>query len=462
MDGNDGHYYSIDIYFMIGWFTFRMRIFKQVRHYIPLALLLITQAALSQSEVRLRVETNAFARIPVELKNCTPRQQAGVMEAGRVLDILDNDLWMSSVIASYRTDEQLAGQNSPWLELAARGSNEAFRLTVQPEIEVDNDNFTLTAQLRDGRSQLVLADKSYRGCRNNFRLLVHTLADDIVNILTGQKGIAQSRIVFTAQTQKAKELFVMDYDGTNPQQLTQNGSLNLTPAWSTDGRSVAFTTYQFGHPDLYFVDAVSGKPSFHLKQTGLQSAPAWSPDGKRVAVASTHEGNAEIYVMNAGSAKLQRITIHPSTDTSPSWSPTGRELVFTSDRLGSPQLFIMDAEGGNVRRLTYTGNYNDSPSWSPQGDKIVYVSRVEGRFQIMTTDVTGENAVPLTNSASNEDPCWSPDGYRIAFSSTREGGWDIYSMEWNGENVRRLTHRGNCTSPAWSANVRPKEFFNCP
>ncbi|MGH7492798.1 MAG: Tol-Pal system beta propeller repeat protein TolB [bacterium] len=427
-----------------------------------LLLFFASQAALSQSDVRLRVETNSFSRIPVELKNCTTRKQASVMEAARVLDILDNDLWMSSVIASYRTDEQLAGQNSPWLELAARGSGEPFRLTVQPEIEIESNSVTFAAKLRDGRSQLVLADKSYRGCRDNLRLLVHALADDIVETLTGQKGIAQSRIVFTAQLLQGKELFIVDYDGTNQQQLTQNGSLNLTPAWSVDGRTVAFTTYQFGLPDLLLADVLSGKPVEHLKLPGLQTAPVWSPDGKRLALVSSHEGNAEIYSMNEGSTKLRRLTFHPLTDTSPSWSPTGRELVFTSDRLGSPQLFIMDAEGGNARRLTTTGEYNDSPAWSPRGDKIAYVSRLEGRFQILTIDVTGENVVQLTASGgTNEDPSWSPDGYRLVFSSTREGKSDLYSMEWNGENVRRMTHRGLCTSPAWSANVRPKEFFDC-
>jgi TolB protein len=439
-----------------------MQFLNRASRGLVLFLLFASQAALSQNEVRLRVETNAFSRIPVELKNCTTRKQASVMEAARVLDVLDNDLWMSSVIASYRTDEQLAGQNSPWLELAARGSGEPFRLTVQPEIEIESSDVTLAAQLRDGRSQLVLTDKTYRGCRDNLRLLVHALADDIVETLTGQKGIAQSRIVFTAQALQGKELFAMDYDGTNPQQLTQNGSLNLTPAWSADGRTIAFTSYQFGMPDLVFVDVLSGKLAQHLKQAQLQTAPAWSPDGKRLALVSSHEGNAEIYIMNVGSTKLQRLTFHPGTDTSPSWSPTGRELVFTSDRLGSPQLFIMDAEGGNVRRLTMTGEYNDSPAWSPKGDKIAYVSRLEGRFQIVTIDVSGENVVQLTaSSGSNEDPSWSPDGYRLVFSSTRDGKSDLYSMEWNGENVRRLTHRGTCTSPAWSANSRPKEFFDC-
>ncbi len=421
----------------------------------------LSKLALSQSEVHLRVETTSFARIPVELKDCAPRQQASVMDAKKVLEILDNDLWMSSVVASFRSDERLGDSNSPWLELASRGPTEPFRLAVHPQVALTGDNLTLDAKLIDSRSGAVLADKNYRGCRENMRALVHTLADDIVNVLTGQTGIAQSRILFTSEALKAKELFVMDYDGTNIRQLTRNGSLNITPAWSPDGLAAAMTSYQSGAPNLFLIDALSGKATFQYKQAGLQTAPAWSPDGKYLAFSSTHEGNSEVYVMNASSKKVQRLTIHPSVDSSPSWSPTGRELVFTSDRLGRPQLFVMDAEGGNLRRLTYYGDYNDSPAWSPRGDKIAYVSRVEGRFNILTIDVNGENVEQLTTTGSNEDPCWSPDGYRIVFSSLHGGQRDLYTMEWNGDNLRRLTHRGTCTSPAWSNNVRPGAAGDC-
>jgi len=426
-----------------------------------LGLLFITLCCISnklafgQSEVHLRVETSSFSRIPVELKDCTPRQQASVMDAKKVLDILDNDLWMSSVIASFRSDEQLGDSNSPWLELASRGPTEPFRLAVHPQVTVSGTELVLEAKLVDSRSNVTIANKNYRGCRANLRVLVHALADDIVNVLTGQTGLAQSRIMFTSEALKAKEIFVMDYDGTNIRQLTKNGSLNLTPAWAPNGLMAATTSYQTGTPDLFLVDALSGKTVYHYKQVELQTAPAWSPDGKYLAFSSTHEGNAEIHVMNVSTKKVQRLTIHPAVDSSPSWSPTGRELVFTSDRLGNPQLFVMDAEGGNLRRLTYYGEYNDSPAWSPRGDKIAYVSRVEGRFNILTCDVNGENVEQLTTSGSNEDPCWSPDGYRIVFSSLQGGQRDLYTMEWNGENLRRLTHRGTCTSPSWSNNVGP-------
>ncbi len=424
-------------------------------------LALLPCALVAQSEVYLRVETNTFARIPVELKECRPLQQASPKDATRVLDILDNDLWMSSVIASFRSDEAPAG-DSPWLEIASRGPAQPFRLEVHPRLSQQNDRVKLEADLIDSHSRRTLAQKSYQGCRDNLRLLVHSLADDIVNLLTGENGIAKSRIAFTAKVGESKEIFVMDFDGTNVRQLTGFGNLNLMPAWSADARLLALTSYRQDNPDLVLVDGVTGRTVRAFSQTGLQTAPVWSPDGSLIAFASTHEGNSEIYVMNAEGKRLRRLTHHPGVDSSPTWSPTGRELAFTSDRLGTPQIFIMDAEGSNVRRLTDVGDYNDSPAWSPKGDKIAFVSRIDGRFNIMTIEVTGENLTQLTvEVGSNEDPAWSPDGYRIVFSSTRSGGSDIYSMEWNGQNVRRLTHKGTCTSPAWSNNTRPDLDIAC-
>jgi TolB protein len=427
----------------------------------------LTNQTVAQTEVHLRAETKTFMRLPLELKPCELKGQATLELGQRVLDILDNDLWMSSVIAAYRSEESQANPDALRLELALQRPTQPIRLTVETIVTVRQKEIALEAQLLDSATRKTLEQKSYRGCNENLRLLVHSLADDVVNSLTGEKGIAKSRIAFTAATVDNKEIFVMDYDAANQQQITHAGAnhhrtLNLTPAWSADGRSLIFTSYQRGNPDLFVMDVVSAKLSPLTNDNGLHSAPAWSPDGKKIAFVSARDGNAEIYTMDANGKNLRRLSHHPAIDSSPCWSPTGREIVFTSDRLGSPQIFMMDAEGSNVRRLPLEGKYNDSPVWSPRGDKIAFVSRGAGGFDIFTYDLNDETVTQLTAEAgSNEDPCWSPDGYRLAFSSTRDGRSDIYTMMWDGTEVRRLTYKGTCTSPAWSLNVRPAEEFLC-
>ncbi|MDZ7344945.1 MAG: Tol-Pal system beta propeller repeat protein TolB, partial [candidate division KSB1 bacterium] len=416
----------------------------------------------AQTEVYLRAETRTFRRLPLELKPCQLKDQATPELGQRVIDILDNDLWMSSMIAAFQTEESLANPDALRLELALNRPAEPIRLAVQTTLSLRGKKITLDAQLIDSASSKILEQKNYRGCQENLRLLVHSLADDMVNSLTGERGIAKSRIAFSASTVGGKEIYLMDYDGANQRQLTSQQTLNLTPAWSIDGRQLIFTSYQRGNPDLFAIEVVSGKLEAVVKDNGLQSAPAWSPDGKKIVFVSTRDGNAEIYVMNSDGKNPQRLTRHPAIDSSPSWSPSGREIVFTSDRLGTPQIFVMEAEGSNVRRLPIERNYTDSPVWSPRGDKIAFVSRGPGGFDIFTFDLATEAVTQLTADAgSNEDPCWSPDGYRLAFSSTRDGRSDIYMMMWDGTDVRRLTYKGTCTSPAWSWNVRPAEDYVC-
>ncbi len=419
-------------------------------------------SALGQTELRLRSETKTFSRMPVELKPCQLRDQATQELGQRAVDILENDLWTSSVIAAYQTEGRRTNGETQRLEQALGRPSGPIRLAVQTKISLLQKKLTLEGQLFDSATNKTLEQKIYRGCPENLRLLVHALADDIVNSLSGEKGIARSRIAFTAATGNGKEIFFMEYDGSTLQQATTLKSLNLTPAWSNDGREIVFTSYQRGNPDLFVLDLIRGTMSYLIKDNGLHSAPAWSPDGKKIAFTSTKDGNAEIYVIDLISKALQRLTQHPAIDASPSWSPTGREIVFTSDRLGNPQLFVMDAEGTNLRRLPVEMSYNDSPAWSPRGDKIAFVSRAPGGFDIFVYDIITQSVTQLTNNArTNEDPTWSPDGYRLAFSSTRDGRSDIYSMMWDGSDVRRLTFKGTCTSPAWSLNVRPAEDFLC-
>jgi len=427
-----------------------------------LLMLIIVDQTNGQTEVRLRAETKTFVRLQVELKSCLLKDQATAEMGRRVVDILDNDLWMSSTIAAFQTNEGLTNHDSLRAAAAMLLPTQPLRLSVQPSLSLQQKKVVLEADLIDSITRKTIEHKSYRGCPENLRLLVHSLADDLVRSLTGERGIAKSRIAFTSGSGNTKEIYAMDYDGANQNPVTTLRSLSLTPSWSIDSRNVLYTSYLRGNPDLYLFDLLAKKNTPLLKGSSLYTSPAFSPDGKKVAFVSTKDGNAEVYVMDASGKNVQRLTQHPAIDSSPSWSPTGREVVFTSDRLGNPQIFVMDAEGSNVRRLSIEGDYHDSPVWSPRGDKIAFVSRLDRGFDVFTFDITTETTTRLTADAgTNEDPSWSPDGYRLVFSSTRDGRSDIYMMMWDGTEVRRLTFKGTCTSPSWSMNVRPEEEYGC-
>ncbi|MBN2382378.1 Tol-Pal system beta propeller repeat protein TolB [bacterium] len=320
------------------------------------------------------------------------------------------------------------------------------------DIVQSGDKLTLNGNLFDLKMEAMMTGKKYTGTESLFRQMVHKFADEIIFRFTGEKGIGHSRIAFVHEQGEAKELFVMDYDGFNVQQLTSNRSLNLSPDWDTQGEQLFFTSYYEGNPGIYRLTLNTHRITRLTSFAGINSAPAVSPDGKRLALTLSIDGNSEIYVMKTNGENLTRLTFHKGIDTSPSWSPSGRYLVFTSDRVGSPQLYIIDAEGVDMKRLTFQGSYNDSADWSPQGDLIVYSSRNQGTFDIWTTNVDGTKVRQLTNNAgNNENPSFSPDGNFICFSSSRNGKPALYVMDKFGYNQRKISlQSGACILPDWS------------
>ncbi|MEE9219264.1 MAG: Tol-Pal system beta propeller repeat protein TolB, partial [Acidobacteriota bacterium] len=310
---------------------------------------------------------------------------------------------------------------------------------LQGEVGLEGARILVESRLYDTTHSERIFGKRYRAEPGIWRTVAHRIADDIVLHFIGRKGIASSQLVFSARNGDGKEIFTMDYDGAGLQQITNNGSLNLSPAWSPDGAQLAFISYQEGWPRLYLLDR-EGKQSRPLPswEDELTSAPEWSPDGRWLAFASNRDGNSEIYKLEMSTGRLVRLTYHRLIDSSPTWSPNGRELAFTSSRGGTPQIYAMDADGLNVRRLTFEGSYNDLAAWSPQGDRIAYAGR-KRTFDIHVLDVaTGQSRQITHGPGNNEDPRWSPDGQHLVFSSTRAGDQALYIMDANGGRVRQV------------------------
>jgi len=317
----------------------------------------------------------------------------------------------------------------------------------------DQDKISVRWRLFDTRGRRQIVGYEYRGTRDMARSVAHRIADDIVRTLTGKNGISRTRMAFVCQTGAAKEIWISDWDGHNPRQLTTHRSITVCPEWSPDGKSIAYTSYGDNNPDLYTVQVTGGTPRRISRFQGLNIAPAWSPQPGRIALTLSKDGNTELYLTDLLSGTFKRITRHRALDSSPTFSSDGTQIAFVSTRSGSPQIWVTDLDGSSLRRLSYQGGRSYDPAWSPQGDRIAYAVDTAGQgLEIYVMDANGRNATRLTDSpGTNEAPSWSPDGRHLAFCSSRTGRHEVFIMKDDGSGQRQITHLpGPCSSPDWS------------
>jgi len=319
--------------------------------------------------------------------------------------------------------------------------------------EENNGRISMELGLFDTFKGRRILGKKYSGKTADQRRIIHRFCSEVIQYLTGSKGVFTSRIAFVSTGSGNKEIYSCEFDGYNPQQLTRNHSITLFPAWSSNGRYLAYTSYKQGKPDL-FIKNLAEMQEISIAKKGLNIAPAWVPGKFELAATLSFSGDQEIYLLTGSGKIIKRLTNMRGSDISPSWSPDGKKLAFVSNRSGSPQVYIQDMVSGKVRRLTYEGNYNTQPSWSPRGDKIAFASFKNNQHNISVVDVEGRQPFQLTyESGDNEAPSWSPDGSLIVFSSTREGPSRIYVMTASGTDQRRLlVLNGEQTNPKWSMN----------
>ena len=357
---------------------------------------------------------------------------------------------------SFIEDPQKSGVTAEEINFAD-WSTIGARLLVKGTYAVHGDDVELEARLFDVAERRQLGGKRYRGARSDLRRMGHRFADEIMLILTGERGPFDSRFAFISRRGgRFKELYVMSFDGQDLKQLTRNQTINLSPGWSPDNRLVLFTSYQDGKPRLYEIEVASGRQRLLSALPGATYGARFAPDGGSIAVArEVTPGNTDIVLMNPAGDVLRKLAASDGIDVSPSWSPDGRSFAFCSSRAGSPQIYVGGLDGGTPRRLTFSGSYNTSPAWSPKGDRIAYVGRVGGAFQIFVIAASGGEPQALTSSrGDNVDPSWSPDGRYIVFSSSRGGHEQLFVMDSRGEHEKQLTTGpGGDTSPAWSSRL---------
>ena len=302
--------------------------------------------------------------------------------------------------------------------------------------------------------------KQYReqATDENARVVAHRFADEIIFRLGGGvQGIAETKLYFVSTRGGSKEIWQMDYDGAGQKQLTHLGSIALSPHVSPDGSRVAFSGVTKDGWQILMYSLELGRLVSFPHFGGDNYSPAWSSDGQNLAFSSSRTGNTEIYAVNSLGANVRRLTESKGPDVSPVWNPkTNAQIAWVSGRTGLPQIYTMASDGTNVGRMTDQG-YAVSPSWSPNGQFLVfawvrhYGPGAPGASDIYIMDVASKQWAQLTHDGGRNDfPSWSPDGRHIVFQSNRTGKVQIWTMLADGSQQRQLTTSGENSQPNWS------------
>ena len=286
----------------------------------------------------------------------------------------------------------------------------------------------------------VILSKNYSGSP---RAAAHQFVDDIVQTLTGHKGIASSSIAFVSNKSGRKEICIADYDGANGRQITHDSGLSVSPSLSPNARKVAYTGYQAGYADIYVIDLSTGARVRLVKFPGTNSGARFAPDGNQLACSISKDGNPELYVVGLGGG-ARRLTHTRGAESSPTWSPNGSEIIYASDDTGSPKLYRISSGGGSGSLVATGYGYSTEPNWSPDGQHLAFNVRSGGGFSVAVMDLNGGNTRIV---AQGENPVWGADSRHLVYST----GSTISLMDVpTGKSVPVISGLGKVTEPTWS------------
>ncbi|MEO7360406.1 MAG: hypothetical protein ABI120_08750 [Gemmatimonadaceae bacterium] len=318
---------------------------------------------------------------------------------------------------------------------------------------------TLHVELHDVSKQLLMQKQDFLlpGIPGNkdWRMAVHGASDQIEQWITGQRGIAQSRIAYV----RDNRIWMVDSDGANAGPVNSRG---VFPKWTPNGRAIVYNLVEADFQPIMLMDVATGaqKTLTNLRASDAGDvAPVVTSDGRTVIFGRNSSSGTDLFSVPLAGGPTQRLTnTRGKSSGSPTVSPDGLRMAFSSDRAGMQNVYVADIDGSNVEVLTQGGvgerNWRDGADWSPDGRLIAYQSGVNPSFQIMIVNVRDQTTKFVTGEGKNIEPSWAPDSRHLVASSARNGlGQQLWVIDTQTGSARQLTRGSLPRAPAWSPRL---------
>lgn len=419
------------------------------RLFLPLLLCLFALSA--RAAMTIEIVGGATNRIPVAVlpfaMPVAPGMPTGLRNPA---EVVAGDLGRSGYFRMLdSSDVTLPPADPQAVQLAQWKSRGADAVVIGKIRTLTGDRIEVSFWLLDAVRQTPLTALVYTTTPDGLRTVSHRIADAVHQALVGEPGAYSGRIAYILKRGGRYELQVADADSQNAVTVTASPEPLISPAWSPDGRRLAYVSFEDKKPVVYVQNLADGSRRAVAKFRGSNSAPAWSPDGRRLAVTLSKDETSQIYLLDLLTGEATRFTRGGALDTEPVFSPDGQWLYFTSDRGGSPQIYRASLATGAATRVTFDGPYNVSPALSRDGRMLAFVHRRDGRFHVAVMDINSRQMQVLTETVHDESPSFAANGRLLLYATLVNDRGVLATVSVDGKVKQRLSQSGDLREPAW-------------
>ncbi|MEZ5741119.1 MAG: Tol-Pal system beta propeller repeat protein TolB [Burkholderiaceae bacterium] len=411
---------------------------------VSLAPLLLLPASV-QAQMTLDVSGVGASQYPISVASFKLQGSVPI----DVTAVVRDDLERTGIFRLVDARQQLSDVDT--IDFAALRSKGADAVVGGAIVRRPDGRFDIRYRLTDAVRQSSLGGESILASEDDLRYAGHRIADFIYEKLTGEKGVFTTRIAFVTKQASLYRLNISDWDGQNIQTSLTSPEPIISPAWSPDGKRLAYVSFESRKPVVYVHTLQTGARLAVANFRGSNSAPAWSPDSQSLAVALTRDGISQIYLVSAdGSTSPKRLVSSSGIDTEPQFSPDGKSLYFSSDRGGSPQIYRLGLNGGGATRVTFDSSYNVSPRISPDGNRLAFITRRDGGYFVAVKDLASGNESLLSAGGREESPSFAPNGRWVMYASRASGRDMLMATSIDGLITQRISsNSGDIREPTW-------------